>query len=81
MIATDNPGSPNLAAQLLRLPPNFDLGGTLGVVQTFNRLAVTVKGTFDRNTSSPTAKRPATATATSINGRASCGSATSSTPA
>jgi hypothetical protein len=50
MIATDNPGSPNLAAQLLRLPPNFDLGGTLGVVQTFNRLAVTVKGTFDRNT-------------------------------
>jgi hypothetical protein len=50
LIATDNPGSPNLPAEPLRLPPNFDLGGTLGVVQTFNRLAVTVKGTFDRNT-------------------------------
>jgi hypothetical protein len=50
IIATDNPGSPNLPAGLAKLPLNFDLGGTLGVVQTFNRLSVSFKGTFDRNT-------------------------------
>jgi hypothetical protein len=50
IIATDNPGSPNLPAGLAKLPLNFDVGGTLGVVQTFNRLSVSLKGTFDRNT-------------------------------
>jgi len=48
LLTTDNPGSPNLTAGLAFLPINTDLGGTLGVVQTFNRLAVTLKGTFDR---------------------------------
>ena len=48
LLSTDNPGSPNLTAGLARLPINTDLGGTLGVVQSFNRLSVTLKGTFDR---------------------------------
>ncbi len=47
LLTTDNPGSPNLQAQLARLPIDTDLGGTLGVIQTFNRFSVTVKGTFD----------------------------------
>ena len=50
IISTDNPGSPNLQAQLAQLPPNQDVGETLGLVQTFNRLTVTLKGTFDRAT-------------------------------
>ncbi len=48
LLTTDNPGSPNLTAGLAFLPINTDLGGTLGVIQTFNRLSVTLKGTFDR---------------------------------
>lgn len=50
IISTDNPGSPNLQAQLAQLPPNQDVGETLGLVQNFNRLTVTLKGTFDRAT-------------------------------
>jgi len=50
IISTDNPGSPNLQAQLAQLPPNQDVGETLGLVQQFNRLTVTLKGTFDRAT-------------------------------
>jgi hypothetical protein len=50
IISTDNPGSPNLQVQLAQLPPNQDVGETLGLVQTFNRLTVTLKGTFDRAT-------------------------------
>lgn len=48
LLSTDNPGSPNLQAGLARLPIYTDLGGTLGLEQTFNRLQVTVKGTADR---------------------------------
>ena len=47
LLNTDNPGSPNLQAQLSRLPINTDLGGTLGVVQEFNRLSFALLGTFD----------------------------------
>jgi hypothetical protein len=50
IISTDNPGSPNLQTQLAQLPPNQDVGETLGLVQQFNRLTVTLKGTFDRAT-------------------------------
>jgi hypothetical protein len=50
IVSTDNPGSPNLQAQLAQLPPNQDVGETLGLVQSFNRLTVTLKGTFDRAT-------------------------------
>ena len=49
LVATDNPGSPNLSAGLAKLPINMDAGGTLGVMQEFNRLSVTLKGSFDRN--------------------------------
>ena len=48
LVSTDNPGSPNLPAGLASLPIDTTLGGTLGVVQTFNRLIVSLKGTFDR---------------------------------
>lgn len=47
LLNTDNPGSPNLQAQLSRLPINTDLGGTLGVTHEFNRLSFALLGTFD----------------------------------
>ena len=48
LVSTDNPASPNLQAGLASLPIDTTLGGTLGVVQAFNRLIVSLKGTFDR---------------------------------
>jgi hypothetical protein len=48
LVSTDNPGSPNLQAGLASLPIDTTLGGTLGIVQAFNRLIVSLKGTFDR---------------------------------
>ena len=48
LLTTDNPGSPNLQARLAELPIDTDVGGTLGVMQQFNRLSVAVLGTFDR---------------------------------
>ncbi|HKM88212.1 MAG TPA: outer membrane beta-barrel protein [Xanthobacteraceae bacterium] len=48
LLTTDNPGSPNLPAGLAQLPIDTDVGGTLGVIQTFNRLSVSLKGTADR---------------------------------
>ena len=50
IINTDNPGSPNMPAELAKLPLNFDVGETVGVTQKFNRLTMTFKGTFDRAT-------------------------------
>jgi len=50
IVSSDNPGSPNLQTQLAQLPPNQDVGFTLGWLQQFNRLSVSVKGTFDRAT-------------------------------
>ncbi|MGA3309873.1 MAG: outer membrane beta-barrel protein [Xanthobacteraceae bacterium] len=50
LVSTDNPGSPNLPAQLARLPINTDVGDTIGIGQEFNRLAVLFRGTFDRAT-------------------------------
>ncbi len=47
LLNTDNPGSPNLQAQLSRLPINTDLGGTLGVTHEFNRLSFALLGTYD----------------------------------
>ena len=47
LLNTDNPGSPNLQAQLARLPINTDLGGTLGIAHEFNRLSFALLGTFD----------------------------------
>ena len=53
IVSADNPGSPNLQAQVAALPPNQDVGETLGIAQQFNRLAITAKGTFDRATYNP----------------------------
>jgi hypothetical protein len=50
IVATDNPGSPNLQAGLARLPVDTTVGGTLGIAHQFNRLDVSVKGTVDRST-------------------------------
>jgi len=49
LVGTDNPGSPNIQADLARLPIVTTLGTTLGYTQSFNRLEVTAKGTFDRS--------------------------------
>ena len=58
IVATDNPGSPNLLspnlqAPLAKLPINQDVGGTLGLAQEINRLTFTLKGTIDRATYDP----------------------------
>jgi hypothetical protein len=48
LVGTDNPGSPNVAADLSRLPIYTQTGGSLGYTQNFNRLDVTLKGGIDR---------------------------------
>jgi hypothetical protein len=48
VVGTDNPGSPNLQANLSRFPIFTTLGGTFGLTQRFNRLEVTVKGITER---------------------------------
>lgn len=45
---TDNPGSPNIQANLARYPIATSFGGTLGATQTFNRFEVTANGLVDR---------------------------------
>jgi hypothetical protein len=50
ILSTENPGNPNLPAGLAKLPLSTDVGGTLGLAQTINRLQVTAKATFDRDT-------------------------------
>jgi hypothetical protein len=50
LLGTDNPGSPNLQAGLARLPIYTTWGATAGVAQRFNRLDLSVKGSFDRTT-------------------------------
>lgn len=49
VVATDYPGSPNVAvADLARLPIYTDVGATLGVGERFNRFDISLKGTIDR---------------------------------
>jgi hypothetical protein len=50
VVATDNPGSPNIQAGLARLPISTDLGGSIGLGQSFNRIDVEIKGGIDRTT-------------------------------
>jgi hypothetical protein len=50
VVATDNPGSPNIQAGLARLPVSTDVGGTVGIGQRFNRFDVALKGGIDRTT-------------------------------
>jgi hypothetical protein len=49
-IGTDNPGSPNIQAGLVRYPLYTTTGGTAGIEQDFNRLQVSLNGTVDRTT-------------------------------
>jgi hypothetical protein len=48
IVSTDNPGSPNIQAGLARLPIDTTVGGTAGVVQNFNPVILTLRGTIDR---------------------------------
>jgi hypothetical protein len=48
LVATDNPGSPNVQAGLERYPIYTTVGSTLGVDQNFNRLQVSGGATIDR---------------------------------
>ncbi|HXW24503.1 MAG TPA: outer membrane beta-barrel protein [Xanthobacteraceae bacterium] len=48
LLSTDYPGSPNITADIAKLPIYTDVGATLGVGERFNRFDVSVKGTFDR---------------------------------
>jgi hypothetical protein len=48
-VGTDNPGSPNIQANLQRYPLFASFGGTLGGAHTYNRFEVAAKGTVDRN--------------------------------
>jgi len=49
IVSTDNPGSPNIQAGLVKLPIDTTLGGTLGLDQQLSRFDVTLKGTLDRS--------------------------------
>jgi hypothetical protein len=48
LVATDNPGSPNIQAGLARYPIYTTLGGTFGFDQSFNRLDIAAGATIDR---------------------------------
>ena len=48
LVGTDRPGSPNIQADLSRLPVYTTFGGSLGFGQRFNRFEVSVKGGVDR---------------------------------
>jgi hypothetical protein len=47
-IGTDNPGSPNIQANLQRYPLFFSYGNTLGGSHTYNRFEIAANGTVDR---------------------------------
>jgi len=48
LVSTDNPGSPNLQADLAKLPIFTTVGGTAGLGQRFNRFDVSIKGDVER---------------------------------
>ena len=48
LVSTDSPNSPNLQAGLAKLPVFARFGADAGVGQRFNRLDLSLKGTFDR---------------------------------
>jgi hypothetical protein len=50
VVATDNPGSPNIQSGLARLPVSTDVGGSVGLGQSFNRFDVALKAGIDRTT-------------------------------
>jgi hypothetical protein len=48
IMGTDNPGSPNIQADLAHLPIFTTVGGSAGIGQRFNRFEITLKGGVDR---------------------------------
>jgi hypothetical protein len=48
LISTDNPGSPNLQADLSKLPIYNTFGGSVGLIKSFNRLEFTLRGDAER---------------------------------
>jgi len=48
LLSTDYPGSPNLPADIAKLPIFTTVGATAGIAQRFNRLDVSLKGSVDR---------------------------------
>jgi hypothetical protein len=48
-VGTDNPGSPNIQANLARYPLYASFGQTLGGAHSYNRFEIAAKGTIDRN--------------------------------
>jgi hypothetical protein len=48
LVATDNPGSPNLQAGLAKLPIYTTFGGSVGVGQKLNRFDLSLKGDTER---------------------------------
>lgn len=48
LLGTDYPGSPNIQADLAKLPISTTLGGTLGFAQRFGRFELAAKGLVDR---------------------------------
>ncbi|CAN7498254.1 outer membrane beta-barrel protein [Bradyrhizobium sp. LjRoot220] len=48
LVATDNPGSPNIQAGLARFPVYATFGGTFGLDQNFNRLQLSAGASVDR---------------------------------
>ena len=47
VVSTDNPGSPDLPADLAKLPIFTNSGATAGLVQSFNRFEMALKATYD----------------------------------
>lgn len=47
-VGTDNPGSPNIAANLSRFPVFGTIGQSIGLTQRFNRLELSASGGLDR---------------------------------
>jgi hypothetical protein len=47
-VGTDNPGSPNIQANLARYPLFASFGSTLGGAHSYNRFEIAAKGTVDR---------------------------------
>lgn len=53
LLSTDNPGSPNLQADLARLPIFQRAGASAGVAHQFNRFEVALRGGVERTTYAP----------------------------
>jgi hypothetical protein len=50
LLSTDNPGSPDLRADLAKLPIYTTLGASAGAAHRFNRFEIAAKGDIDRTT-------------------------------